>query len=49
MCESGQCRFEYEYPYFARDAAGAYHLVYSWNDTFIKHVSFSDAWVEGQP
>ncbi|QRY77168.1 exo-alpha-sialidase [Pseudomonas sp. PDNC002] len=46
MCESGQCRFEYEYPYFARDAAGAYHLVYSWNDTFIKHVSFSDAWVE---
>lgn len=48
MCESGQCRFEYEYPYFARDAAGAYHLVYSWNDTFIKHVSFSDAWVEGK-
>lgn len=49
MCESGQCRFEYEYPYFARDAAGAYHLVYSWNDTFIKHVSFTDAWVEGKP
>lgn len=48
MCESGQCRFEYEYPYFARDAAGVYHLVYSWNDTFIKHVSFTDAWVEGK-
>lgn len=48
MCESNQCRFEYEYPYFARDAAGAYHLVYSWNDTFIKHVSFTDAWVEAK-
>ncbi|MBK4990623.1 sialidase family protein [Pseudomonas sp. S36] len=48
MCESGKCRFEYEYPYFTRDTSGRYHLVYSWNDTFIKHVSFSDAWVEGK-
>jgi predicted neuraminidase len=22
-----------------------YHLVYSWNNTFIKHVSFNEAWL----
>ncbi|WP_447755976.1 sialidase family protein [Pseudomonas nicosulfuronedens] len=48
MCKSGKCRFEFEYPYMQRDALGVYHLVYSWNDTFIKHVSFTDAWVEGE-
>ena len=39
------CDFEYEYPYFIRSADGLYHLVYSWNNTFIKHVSFNDAWL----
>jgi len=22
-----------------------YHLVYSWNNTFIKHVTFNEAWL----
>jgi len=48
MCNADQCRFDYEYPYLVRDAAGVYHLVYSWNDTFIKHVSFTDTWVEAR-
>lgn len=49
MCEARGCRFEYEYPYLVRGEDGRYHLVYSWNDTFIKHLSFSDAWIEARP
>lgn len=33
-------------PYFSRSPDGMYHLVYSWNNTFIKHVSFNEAWLE---
>ena len=46
MCSSQGCRFEYEYPYFIRSQDGLYHLVYSWNDMFIKHLSFNEAWIE---
>jgi len=46
VCASNGCDFEYEYPYFIRSPDGLYHLVYSWNNTFIKHVSFNDAWLE---
>ncbi|WP_033053330.1 sialidase family protein [Pseudomonas sp. GM41(2012)] len=45
VCKSQGCEFEYEYPYFIRSPDGMYHLVYSWNNTFIKHVSFNDAWL----
>jgi predicted neuraminidase len=45
-CKRGACDFEYEYPYFIRGSNGFYHVVYSWNNTFIKHVSFNDAWLE---
>jgi len=45
VCKTHGCDFEYEYPYFIRSADGLYHLVYSWNNTFIKHVSFNDAWL----
>ena len=48
VCEETGCNFEYEYPYFIKSAEGLYHLVYSWNNTFIKHVSFNDAWLEEQ-
>lgn len=45
MCAAQGCGFEYEYPYFTRDRAGTYHLVYSWNDMFIKHLAFNEAWL----
>jgi predicted neuraminidase len=45
VCKSDGCEFEYEYPYFIRSPDGMYHLVYSWNNTFIKHVTFNDAWL----
>ncbi|MNJ25948.1 hypothetical protein D3C77_204090 [compost metagenome] len=45
VCNSQGCEFEYEYPYFIRSPDGMYHLVYSWNNTFIKHVTFNDAWL----
>lgn len=46
VCNPRGCDFEYEYPYFSRSPDGMYHLVYSWNNTFIKHVSFNEAWLE---
>ncbi|MCU1759760.1 exo-alpha-sialidase [Pseudomonas sp. 14P_8.1_Bac3] len=48
VCKPAGCEFEYEYPYFSRSLDGMYHLVYSWNNTFIKHVSFNDAWLAEQ-
>ncbi len=45
VCKPRGCEFEYEYPYFSRSPDGMYHLVYSWNNTFIKHVSFNEAWL----
>lgn len=48
VCSPQGCDFEYEYPYFIRSPEGIYHLVYSWNNTFIKHVSFNEAWLAEQ-
>jgi predicted neuraminidase len=48
VCATDGCNFEYEYPYFTRGADGVYHLVYSWNNSFIKHIRFNDAWIESQ-
>jgi len=48
VCSSHGCDFEYEYPYFIKSVDGLYHLVYSWNNTFIKHVTFNDSWLAGQ-
>ena len=45
MCARDGCAFEYEYPYFIRGSNSTYHLVYSWNDMFIKHFSFNEAWL----
>ncbi|HIZ51332.1 MAG TPA: exo-alpha-sialidase [Candidatus Pseudomonas excrementavium] len=48
MCRDGMCDFQYEYPYMIRATDGRYHLVYAWNNSFIKHVAFNDAWLEAQ-
>ncbi|OUR88417.1 hypothetical protein A9Q81_24065 [Gammaproteobacteria bacterium 42_54_T18] len=41
MCENNQCEFQYDYPYLIQDSHNQYHLVYTWNKSAIKHVSFS--------
>ena len=48
MCKEAGCKFSYDYPYLIKAKNGRYHLVYSWNKSFIKHVSFNDAWLEQQ-
>ncbi|HDZ56700.1 MAG TPA: hypothetical protein ENI17_08290 [Pseudomonas xinjiangensis] len=49
VCRSDMCDFEYEYPSLIRASDGRYHLVYAWNNSFIKHVTFNTAWLESQP
>ena len=41
MCENNQCEFQYDYPYLIQDKRNQYHLVYTWNKSAIKHISFS--------
>ena len=48
MCRKSGCEFEYEYPYLVHTREGVFHLVYSWNNSFIKHVSFTEDWLESR-
>lgn len=48
MCRKNGCEFEYEYPYLVHTREGIFHLVYSWNNSFIKHVSFTEDWLESR-
>jgi len=43
----GKRRSEFSYPYMIRTHSGRFHLVYTWQKTRIKHVSFNAAWLEG--
>jgi predicted neuraminidase len=44
---SGQgCGFEFSYPYLLQTHGGDFHLVYTWNRSFIKHVQFTHAWLD---
>lgn len=45
VCKDGRCRYEFSYPYLIQTASGDFHLVYTWNRTFIKHLRFNLAWV----
>ncbi|MFM2397200.1 MAG: hypothetical protein RLZZ144_450 [Pseudomonadota bacterium] len=47
-CSNGQCRYEFSYPYMIQTQRADVHVVYTWNRTFIKHVSFNLAWLEQQ-
>jgi predicted neuraminidase len=47
-CEAQQCDFEFSYPYLIQTHSGDFHLVYTWNRSFIKHVSFNTAWLDQQ-
>lgn len=42
------CGFDYDYPNLIRSEDGVFHVVYSWNNAFIKHVTFNHAWLERQ-
>jgi predicted neuraminidase len=43
---AGACNFEFSYPYLIQTRAGDFHLLYTWNRVFIKHLHFDPAWVE---
>ncbi len=38
--------YEFSYPAILRDDAGMFHLLYSWNHKFIKHIRFNLAWLQ---
>ena len=38
--------FEFSYPSLIRTSRGEFHLVYTWNEAFIKHVQFSQVWLD---
>ncbi|MEN9637945.1 MAG: hypothetical protein RL077_6349 [Verrucomicrobiota bacterium] len=38
--------FEFSYPSLIRASGGDFHLAYTWNEAFIKHVQFSQAWLD---
>ena len=40
------CAFEFSYPYLIQAHNGDFHLVYTWNRSFIKHVQFTRAWLD---
>lgn len=46
VCHDGHCRYEFSYPYLIQASGGDFHLVYTWNRTFIKHVWFNFAWLD---
>jgi predicted neuraminidase len=45
-CEAQSCDFEFSYPYLIQTHNGDFHLVYTWNRSFIKHVQFTRAWLD---
>jgi len=42
----GGCGFEFSYPYLIQARNGDFHLTYTWNRVFIKHVTFDQAWLD---
>jgi predicted neuraminidase len=46
MCWEPRCHFEFSYPFLLQTRAGDFHLVYTWNRAFIKHVRFDRAWLD---
>jgi predicted neuraminidase len=46
MCWEPRCHFEFSYPAIVRTARGEFHLLYTWNRAYIKHVRFNQAWLD---
>lgn len=47
-CTSHACRDEYSYPFLLQAHNGDFHVVYTWNRVFIKHVRFTPGWLKKQ-
>lgn len=47
-CKEQDCGFEFSYPYLIQTRGGDFHLVYTWNRSYIKHVMFTRAWLDQQ-
>lgn len=47
-CAEQSCAFEFSYPYLIQAHNGDFHLVYTWNRSFIKHVRFTRAWLDSR-
>ncbi|HEY5994487.1 MAG TPA: sialidase family protein [Gallionellaceae bacterium] len=47
-CTPQGCRYEFSYPFLLQTQRGDFHLVYTWNRAFIKHVQFNQAWLDQQ-
>jgi predicted neuraminidase len=47
-CGGQSCSFEFSYPYLIQAHSGDFHLVYTWNRSFIKHVRFTREWMDRQ-
>ncbi|MDX8386230.1 MAG: sialidase family protein [Gallionella sp.] len=45
-CMEQSCEFEFSYPYMIQAKNSDFHLVYTWNRSFIKHVRFSREWLD---
>jgi predicted neuraminidase len=45
-CGTQVCDFEFSYPYLIQASNGDFHLVYTWNRSYIKHVEFTTAWLD---
>ncbi len=48
MCWEPRCHFEFSYPFLVQTRRGDFHLVYTWNRCFIKHVELSRAWLDAR-
>ena len=49
LCRHGDtCNWQYDYPYLIRADDGEFHLVYTWNRSFVRHLSFNRAWLESK-
>jgi hypothetical protein len=46
MCWEPRCHFEFSYPFLLRTDRGEFHLLYTWNRAYIKHVRFNQAWLD---
>ena len=47
--EVGDPPDEFSYPYLIQAARGEYHLVYTWNRTRMRYVTFDEQWLEMNP
>ena len=46
--KQGACSWQYDYPYLIRASDGDFHLVYTWNGSFIRYVRFNAAWLQAR-